>query len=218
MKSNIEIIQEVIEQVVNQKKIKKWDLFFSQDYMAHGAPYLGIGYSTKKVGYKLIINFIVPGSPAEGNLQEGDELLWGEDERQRWGNVKALSQAIGRGQRGSIFKLAVRRGDETLEFELAKGPFHVDTGCKQAKAEMKIFMTKVVPDLQATIDLIFGDGDMVVCLMTYSGTHATYKREAIWREAWITRLSAGMIVESWPVNDESSFLRQIGYKLVPPKV
>ena len=38
MKSNIEIIQEVIEQVVNQKKIKKWDLFFSQDYMAHGAP------------------------------------------------------------------------------------------------------------------------------------------------------------------------------------
>jgi hypothetical protein len=31
MKSNVEIIQDVIEQVVNQKKIDIWDQYFSQD-------------------------------------------------------------------------------------------------------------------------------------------------------------------------------------------
>ena len=45
MKSNVEIIQDVLEQVVNQKRIDVWDKYFSQDYIARGAPFVGMGFS-----------------------------------------------------------------------------------------------------------------------------------------------------------------------------
>jgi len=77
-------------------------------------------------------------------------------------------------------------------------------------------MTKEFSDLKATIKLILADGDMVVCLLEYRGTHASFKREAVWREAWFARLSEGKIVEGWPVIDESAFFRHLGYKLIPP--
>ena len=81
---------------------------------------------------------------------------------------------------------------------------------------MREFMTKEFPDLRATIKLILADGDMVVSLLEYRGTHADFEREAVWREAWFVRLSEGKIVEGWPVIDESSFFRHLGYQLIPP--
>jgi hypothetical protein len=57
---------------------------------------------------------------------------------------------------------------------------------------------------------------MVVSLLEYRGTHANFKREAVWREAWFVRLSAGKILEGWPIIDESSFFRHLGYQLIPP--
>jgi hypothetical protein len=75
MKSNVEIIQDIVEQVVNQKIIDKWDQYTSQDYISRGALYVGVGFSVDSSGDKHIINIIAPGSPAEGNLQVGDELL-----------------------------------------------------------------------------------------------------------------------------------------------
>ena len=45
MKSNAEIIQDTIEQIVNQKKIEKWDQYFSPDYISRGAPHIGMGFS-----------------------------------------------------------------------------------------------------------------------------------------------------------------------------
>ena len=67
-----------------------------------------------------------------------------------------------------------------------------------------------------TIKLILADGDMVVSLLEYRGTHATIKREAVWREAWFVRLSEGKIVESWPITDLDSYFRHLGYQLIPP--
>ena len=69
MKSNVEIIQEVIEQVVNQGKIDMWDQYFSPDYISRGAPYIGMGFSRDTSGNRHIINMIAPGSPADGKLQ-----------------------------------------------------------------------------------------------------------------------------------------------------
>jgi predicted ester cyclase len=81
---------------------------------------------------------------------------------------------------------------------------------------MREFMTKEFPDLKATIQLILADGDTVVCLLEYRGTHAKFEREAVWREAWFARLFEGQIVEGWPVIDESSLFRHLGYQLIPP--
>ena len=47
MKSNVEIIQDIIEQVVNQKKIDVYDQYFSEDYISRGDPYVGTGLSVE---------------------------------------------------------------------------------------------------------------------------------------------------------------------------
>ena len=160
-----------------------------------------------------MINMIAPGSPADGKLQVGDELLWVEDENQRWATYEQIKQGI----RGRKYKVGVRRGNQTLEYELTRDLFRgFDTHTDQAKSDMREFMTKEFPDLRPTIKRILADGDMVVSLLEYRGTHADFEREAVWREAWFVRLSEGKIVEGWPVIDESSFFRHLGYQLIPP--
>ncbi|MDD5263966.1 MAG: ester cyclase [Candidatus Bipolaricaulis sp.] len=216
MKSNAEIIRDVLEQVVNQKEIDAWDQYFSPDYIARGAPFIGMGFSRDTSGNKHVISAITPGSPAEGKLQVGDELVWVEDERQRWATYEDISQGL-QIYRGSRLKLGVRRGKETLEVELIRGLIRgFDTDNNQAKSEMREFMTNEIPDLRVDITLTLADRDMVACVMEYRGTHATYKREAIWREIWVVRLSEGKIVESWPLPDVDAYLRQLGYQSIPP--
>jgi predicted ester cyclase len=213
MKSNVEIIQDTIEQIVNQKRIDKWDQYFSPDYISRGAPYIGMGFSRDTSGNKHIINMIAPGSPADGKLQVGDELLWVDDEHQRWATYEEIEQGI----RGRKYRVGVRRGNQTLEYELTRALIMgFDTHTDQAKSDMREFMTKEFPDLRATIKLVLADGDMVVSLLEYRGTHADFEREAVWREAWFVRLSEGKIVEGWPIIDESSFFRHLGYQLIPP--
>ena len=216
MKSNVEIIQDVLEQVVNQKRIDSWDKYFSQDYIARGAPFIGMGFSRDSSGDKHIINAITPGSPAERKLQVGDELLWVEDERQRWAANEDISQGI-QSHRGSKLKVGVRRGKQTLECELTRGLIRsFDTDNDRAKSEMQDFITRSIPDLRVEVKLTVADGDMVVCLGEYHGTHASFKREVVWREAWFVRLSEGKIVESWPLPDIDAYCRQLGYRMTPP--
>jgi len=213
MKSNVEIIQEIFEQIVNQKKIDQWDQYFSSDYISRGAPFIGMGFSRDSSEEKHIIDMVIPDSPADGKLQVGDELLWVEDEHHRWATFEEIEQGI----QGNKYKMGVRRGNQTLEYELTRGLVRgFDTRTDQAKSDMGEFMTHEFPDLQATIKLILADGDMVVCLLEYRGINANSKREVVWREAWFVRLFEGQIVEGWPVIDESSYLRQLGYQLIPP--
>ncbi len=216
MKSNVEIIQDVLEQVVNQKNIDAWDTYFSPEYIARGAPFVGMGLGRDSSGSKNIISAIIPGSPAEGKLRVGDELVWAEDERQRFATYEEISQGV-QSHRGSKLKVGVRRGNQTLEVELTRGLIPgFDTGNDRAKSEMQEFMTKEIPDLRVEVQMAIADGDMVVCLMEYRGTHARFKREAVWREAWFVRLSEGKIVESWPLPDIDAYCRQLGYQMIPP--
>lgn len=216
MRPNVEIVREALEQIVNHKRIDAWDEYFSPDYIAREAPFIGLGFFRDSSGDRHIISAIIPGSPAEGELQVGDELLWVEDERQRWSTYEGISQGI-RSYRGSKLKLSVRRGSETIDVELTASLIPgFDTNNDQAKAEMKDFMTRQIPDLRVDVRLTVADDDTVVCLKDYRGTHASYKREASWREIWIARLSEGKIVESWPLPDIDSYRRQMGFQLTPP--
>ena len=213
MNSNVEIIQDTIELIVNQKKIDMWDKFFSPDYLARGAPFIGIGFTRDTSEKKHMVTFVIPGAPADGKLQAGDELLWVEDQHQRRTGFEEIEQGL----QGKEYKVGVRRGEQTLEVDLARELIKgFDTPTDQAKSEMREFITDQIPDLTADIKLIIADGDMVVCLLEYRGTHTQFEREAVWREAWFTRLAENKIVESWPIIDESSFLRHLGYQLVPP--
>jgi ketosteroid isomerase-like protein len=217
MKSNVEIIQEILEQVVNQKKIDVYDQYFSPDYVSRGDPYIGTGLGVDSSGDEHILQFIAPGSPAEGKLQVGDELLWVEDEHRRWDTYDEIKQGFLQGSRGSQYKVGVRRGDQTLEVALAKGLIQgFDTPKDRAKSDLQEFMTKQFPDLRASIEQFLVDGDRIVCLVEYRGTHVEFEREAVWREAWFVRMSEGKIVEDWTVYDGSSYFRQLGYQLIPP--
>lgn len=213
MKTNVEIIQETIEQIVNQKKIEKWSQYFGAEYIARGAPFIGMGFDRDTSEKKHIINMVIPGSPVDGKLQVGDELLWVEDEQKRWGTFDEIEQGI----KGSKYKVGIQRGNRTIEEEISRGFIEgFETPTDQAMSEMQEFITNEIPDLKASIKLILADRDMVVCLLEYRGTHAKFKRETVWREAWFTRLSEGKIVEGWPIIDETSFLRHLGYQIIPP--
>jgi predicted ester cyclase len=175
-----------------------------------------MGFSRVTSGNKHVVNAIAPSSAAEDKLRMGDEIVWIEDERQRWATYEGISQGIQRHQ-GDKLRLGVRRGAQTLDVELTRGRVPgVDTGNAQAKSEMQEFMTHEIPDLTVDIKLILEDGDLVACLMEYRGTHATFKREAVWREVWVVRLADDKIVESWPLPDVDAYLRQLGYQSVPP--
>lgn len=217
MKSNVEIIQEVIEEIVNQKQIDKWDEYFSPEYISRGAPFIGMGYSIDSSGNKNTIRSIAPGSPVDEKLQVGDELLWVENELGRWATYEEIKQGFLQGYRGNKYKAGVRRSDQNFEYELTRDLFMgFDTQNDHAKSEMREFMEKEFPALMATIKLILSDGDMVVSLLEYRGTHVNLEREAVWREAWFVRMSEGKIVEGWPVIDLSSYFRQLGYQIIPP--
>lgn len=212
-KSNVDTIRDVIEQVVNQKKIEAWDEFFSPEYVAHGAPFIGMGFGRVTSGNKHIINMVFPDSPAERKLWVGDEILWVADDQQCWESFEEIEEGL----KGRSYKLGVKRGDQTLEVELTRAIVRgYDTHTAQAKSEMREFMTNQFPDLTATIQQIIADGDRVVSLLEYRGTHKRYQREAVWQEAWFVRMSEGMIVESWPINDLYTYFRHLGYQLVPP--
>ncbi len=217
MKTNIEIIEEILEQVVNQKKIEVYDQYISPEYVSHGNPYIGTGLGVDSSGNQHILQFILPGGPAEGKLQVGDELLWVEDEHRRWATYEEIQQGFLMGSRGSRYKMGVRRGDQTLEVAFAKEWIQgFDTPKDQAKSELQEFMTNQFPDLSASIVLFLEEGDRIFCLVEYRGTHAEFEREAVWREAWFVRISEGKVVEDWTVYDASSYFRQLGYQLIPP--
>ena len=136
-----------------------------------------------------------------------------EDEHQRWESFSGIEEGL----KGRTYKLGVQRGDQILEVELTRALVRgFDTHTAQAKAEMQDFITNQFPDLTAAIKLILADGEMVVSLLEYRGTHKKYKREAVWQEAWFVRMAEGMIVESWPMMDLSSYFRHLGYQILPP--
>ena len=217
MKTNVEIIQDHIEQVYNQKKIDRWEQDTSQDYFFRVAPYVGTGFSVDSSGNQHIINFVAPGSPAEGVLQVGDELLWEEDEHQRCDTYEGIKQAIMQGYRGSKFKVGVRRGNQTLEVDFTRDLIkYFEFPKDQVKSNLVELLTKEFPDVKVTIQNILSDGDIVVSLLEYRGTHVDFEREVVWQEAWFARLSEGKIVEDWSVFDGISYFKQLGYQITPP--
>ena len=78
------------------------------------------------------------------------------------------------------------------------------------------------PDLTQTIDMLIGEGDLVMARWTLSGTHLGELRHPLWgaipptgkHGTWsgvnIYRLVDGKIVETWLHRDDLSLLQQLG--------
>ena len=104
-------------------------------------------------------------------------------------------------------------GPEFVRHDLAGGPeAHGPDGVKRLIAGLRT----AFPDLQATIDDIFSDGEKVVVRFTARGTHrgplqgmAPTGREATWCGVNIYRVSGGQIRETWQLADGLGLLRQL---------
>lgn len=79
------------------------------------------------------------------------------------------------------------------------------------------------PDLQAKPELIIAEGDMVMALATFTGTHqaeflgipATGK-QITWSHVDINRIQDGKVVEAWHIGVPGAILEALGAQLTPP--
>lgn len=79
------------------------------------------------------------------------------------------------------------------------------------------------PDLQAKPEFIIAEGDMVMALATFTGTHqaeflgipATGK-QITWSHVDINRIQDGKVVEAWHIGVPGAILQALGYQLTPP--
>ena len=118
------------------------------------------------------------------------------------------------------------KGDEAIWDELAQPDVvvHGVTGDLRGAAEAKAFYARlraVFPDLGATIDDIFGEGDKVALRITETGTmrgsfmgmEPTGKSFTL-AAIQVCRFSGGKLAELWGARDTGSQLRQLG--IAPP--
>jgi steroid delta-isomerase-like uncharacterized protein len=73
------------------------------------------------------------------------------------------------------------------------------------------------PDLRVEVEQLVAEGDRVVALLVYSGTHqgelfgipATGRRIVV-RQLAIYRIDGGQVVEEWEVSDQLGLMQQLG--------
>jgi predicted ester cyclase len=71
-------------------------------------------------------------------------------------------------------------------------------------------MHETFPDIQANIEAMVAEGDMVATRMTLSGTHQRTGRPVRWPLTLFSRFAEGKVVEDWPVADTAQIEAQLG--------
>lgn len=220
-KTNKEIMLDCIEQVHNQKRVERVDDYYSPDCMFHGTPFVGSGIRTDqlKMPGKHLVADILPGGPAAGKLQAGDELLNVSDGRTTWSTFEELKTGDwAYGPVGSPLVYHVRRGDQELDVTVTRGLVEgFDLPFSDLKPQWVSFLVEECPDFHFEAQMAFEDGDMVVLYGLNSGTSKEYQKFAIWPSCDIYRLREGKVVDMWNVEDSRSMLAQLGYHLEAPK-
>jgi predicted ester cyclase len=220
-KTNTQIVQEFIEEVVNKKQYDHFFDYCSQDCVYHVAPYVGLGVNIDdSSGEKVFLKDIVPNSPAVGKLQAKDELVRVKDANNTWETWKVLKEGMwGQGVAGTPLTVTVNRAGKQMDIQMVRGRVE---GFDQKQADslqyMKDYMLKFWPDYKSEIKLILAEGDLVACYTINSGTNLEFHHSAVWDECDIYRLKDGKITEMWGVENNMSEMRQVGYQVIPPVV
>ena len=90
-------------------------------------------------------------------------------------------------------------------------------GGPEGQAQIAKDFRAAFPDLAITVDLLFGEGDMVVARWTMSGTHtgqwgrnAPTGKRATFSGINIVRFAKGRVVEIWNHRDDLGLMQQVG--------
>jgi hypothetical protein len=218
LKTNIQIVQDYIE-AMNHQQLDRIFEFCSEDCVLQGGPYIGIGVAPDySSGEKIILEAILPNSPASECLKAGDELVRVADEANAWETFEELKSMLwGYGVPGSSVTTTVRRDGKLLEFHLKRGRIEANDIKLSERISVMRGFSKTWPDLKEEIKLIFGNEDLVAVFSTLSGTNQDYHRSAVWNGCSIYRLKDGKIVEMMGVEEEFSQMKQLGYLISEPQ-
>ncbi len=218
-KTNVQIVSEYIEQVINQKQLEKFSEFCRDDCIIHSTPYVGLGVNfDDSSGTHLVLANYAAGGPVDGHLQIGDELVRVKDGDREWETFEELKSGLwGQGVVDTEITLTVRRHGNLLSIPIKRG--QVKTFDRNLLDVLKLgvpYMLKFWPDLRSDIKLIFGEGDYVTCYAVNHGTNLEYSRTAVWGEIDIIRLKSGKIAEMWTVEDSYAEVKQLGFDIKEP--
>jgi hypothetical protein len=216
--TNSSILRSYFDEVVNQKRVDLLPKYISEEFIGHGAPYVGLGVMPDdSSGVKVTIRLVFPGGPAEGKLMAGDELLRVFDGQRTYQTFDELREpAWGQGVLGTSLTVWVRRQEAEHEITLMRGlvkgpefPYHV------VVASYPEFL-KEWPDQKARLVHVIETGDLVAYRAENQGLNARYGRSAVWVESGFVRIQHGKITDWWSVEDTLSQFRQLGYTIHEP--
>ena len=218
--TNSSILRGFFEEVVNQKHLDLIPKYMSEKFIGHGAPYVGIGITfDMTIGDKLIVQMVKPGSPADGNLRPGDEIVRVQDGERSWNTYDELRNGgmWGQGVLGSSFTLWVRRDNTQKEITLTRGMVQgFQFPIKMVEDGNREFF-KDWPDVKVRVAQMIEAGDMLAYHTEYQGHNVRYGRSSVWDEFGFVRLQDGKITDIWSSDQSVSELRQLGYRILEPE-
>jgi len=218
-KSNVVIVKEYIETIINQRQFDRLPDFCTPDCVSHAAPYVGLGLTAEDTdGEHVILRSIVPNGPAHGHLHVGDELIRVKDGERTWEDFDELRKGLwGMGVVGTELIITVLRHGNLVTIPIERGRVdNFDINLSEFFNTNNPYWTRDWPDLHMEIQQIFESGDKVICYAINSGTHMEYDRSAIWGEIDIFKLMDDKITDIWAVEDSFSELKQLGYQILEP--
>jgi hypothetical protein len=219
--TNSDILRGYFDEVANQQRLELLPKYLSETFVGHGTPYVGLGVAIDSSdGETVVVRRVHPGSPADGNLVAGDEILRASDGERTWETYDELSEGgpWGQGVLDTSLTLWVRREGEEHEITLVRGmvpafefPYHlVESGIREGR--------KYWPDLKTHLVSVIESGDLVAYHAENRGHNTRYGRSAVWGEFGLVRFQEGKITDWWSADDSFSRMKQLGYTIEEPPV
>ena len=218
--TNGSVLRGFFEEVLNQRNPDLLSKYFSDNYIGHVTPYVGVGVGPDfSSGEKVIIRMVVPGGPSDGKLMVGDELLRISDGDCTWETFDEIRNSTwGHGPLDTAFTVWVRREGQEHEITLTRGliqgvdiPYHfVEDGISE--------LFETWPDWHSRLVQVLEVGDLVAYHAEHQGYNARFGRSAVWSEFGFVRVQGGKITDWWSNEDLYSQYKQLGYTIEEPSL
>ena len=216
--TNSSVLRGFFDEVVNQKRLDLLPKYFSEKYVGHGTPYVGVGIAPDFISEtKVTVQVVNPDGPAAGKLMVGDEILHVSDGERTWETFDELRQsAWGQGVLGTSLTMWVRREGVEHEISLVRGLVQGFEFSYRFVEDGMPEWFKDWPDLEIRLLRVMESGDLVAYQAENQGYNALYGRSAVWAEFGFVRVQDGKITDWWSAEDAFSQMKQLGYTIEDP--
>ncbi len=219
--SNISILRNYLDEVINQKQTSLLPKYVSEKFTGHGSSFVGMGlmYDASSQD-KIIVKAILAGSPADGKLMVGDEIVRAQDGSRVWDRFDTLRNGSlwGQGAVGTPITVRVRRDGSEEEVTLMRG---MVSGFKYDYHDLEMGsrdMFNEWPDLKTNVVNAIESGDLVAYQLENHGKNSRFQRSAVWSEFGFVRIQDGKITDWWSSDDPVSQYKQLGFTIWTPEM